>query len=76
MNDQQNAAPASATGLSMEDFLLLGLDAVAAIRPIRTKSGTIYGIFAANGEQIGAAPTRDIARASAIQNDLQPVDMH
>ena len=76
MNDFRNESTDTNTGLSPDDFLMLGMDAVAAIRPIRTKSGTIYGIFAADGQQLGTAPSREIAQATAIQNDLQPVDMH
>lgn len=76
MNDFRNETAVTGTGLSPDDFLLLGMDAVAAIRPIRTESGTTYGIFAADGQQLGTARSREIAQATAIQNGLHPVDMH
>ena len=63
--------------VSASDLALWGLDEVAYVRPITTENGRqAAGIFAANGEQIGAAPDEDIAAAAAIQEGLLPVWVH
>ncbi len=60
--------------VSASDLALWGMDEVAYVRPITTKDGQqVAGIFAANGEQIGAAPDEEIAAAAAIQEGLLPV---
>jgi hypothetical protein len=76
MNVNSEKALNSAVHISPEDLLQLGLNEIAAIRKIKSASGSVYGIFSATGEQLGAAPTRDIARAAAVQNNLQPVDIN
>jgi hypothetical protein len=76
MSVEANNSGASATGLSPEEFLQLGQDAVALIRPVSTKAGVIYGIFSATGEHLGTAQNRATARAAAIQHNLHPVDLH
>ena len=63
--------------VSASDLALWGMDEVAYVRPVTTEDGRqVAGIFAANGEQIGAAPDEDIAAAAAIQEGLQPVWVH
>lgn len=76
MSVEANNSGTAATGLSPEEFLQLGQDAVALIRPVTTKAGVIYGIFSATGEHLGTAQNRETAQATAIQNDLHPVDLH
>ena len=63
--------------VSASDLALWGMDEVAYVRPVTTEDGRqVAGIFAANGEQIGAAPDEDIAAAAAIQEGLLPVWVH
>ncbi len=63
-------------------FALLGAPTLAYIRPVSVpspegnESDSGWGIFAANGQQIGLTETRDLAFAIARQNDLEPVDAH
>ena len=35
-----------------------------------------FGVFAANGQQLGLMETPDLAWAAAIQNDLNPLSVH
>ena len=58
------------------ELIYLGLDEVAYIKPIVEEGENIFGIFAADGEQIGVAPEFDLARAMTIQSDLYPVNVH
>jgi hypothetical protein len=58
------------------DFIYLGLDEIAYIKQVIEEDENSYGIFAADGEQIGVAPEFEIARAMAIQNSLCPVCVH
>ena len=61
------------------DLIYLGLDEIAYIKPIPgegEEGEDIYGIFAADGEQIGMAPEFELARAMTIQSDLYPVNVH
>ena len=62
--------------LSNSDLFYLGLDELAYIKRIVENDENIFGIFAADGEQIGMAPELELARAMAIQNDLYPVNVH
>ena len=62
--------------LSNSDLIYLGLDELAYIKRIVEDDENIFGIFAADGEQIGMAPELELARAMAIQNDLYPVNVH
>lgn len=61
------------------DLMYLGLDEIAYIKPLPEEGEDgedIYGIFAADGEQIGMAPEFKLARAMTIQSDLYPVNVH
>lgn len=62
--------------LTPEAFAMLGAPELAYVRPVDTPTGEGFGIFAANGTQIGVAPARDLAFAAARQNDLEPVSVH
>ena len=61
---------------SNSDLIYLGLDELAYVKQIIEDGENIFGIFAADGEQIGMAPEFELARAMAIQSDLYPVNVH
>ena len=60
----------------VNDFVDLGLDEIAYVKKVDQDGRNFFGIFAADGEQIGIAPEFDLAWAAAIQNDLYPVNVH
>lgn len=61
--------------MTEETFANLGAPDLAYIRPVQTPEGLAWGIYAANGTQLGFAPERDLAFAAAVQNDLLPVSV-
>ena len=70
-------APIDLNGaLSNSDLIYLGLDELAYIKRIVEDDENTFGIYAADGEQIGMAPELELARAMVIQNDLYPVNVH
>lgn len=77
-DDVFDAAGASAgeAPLSARDLALWGLNEIAYIRPVELDGRRVSGIFAADGEQIGAAPDAATAAAAAIQEGLTPVWVH
>ena len=63
--------------LSSEQFALIGMQEVAYIKPVPLpESAKGYGIFAADGRQLGVAPSMDLAQALIRQNELEPVLAH
>ncbi len=58
------------------EFIYLGLDEIAYIKPVVENGEHAFGIFAADGEQIGEAPDYKLACAISVQNDLYPVSVH
>jgi hypothetical protein len=62
--------------LSPQDFALVGMQQVAYIKPTVVNGVTGFSIHAADGTQIGMAPSRDIAFAAVKQHELEPVSMH
>lgn len=62
--------------LSGQDLAALGLTEVAYVKGIVVDGRTAYAIFAANGQPLGQAATRDVAFATVRQNDLDPVSAH
>jgi hypothetical protein len=61
--------------MTEETFANLGAPDLAYIRPVQTPEGVAWGIYAANGTQLGFAPERDLAFAAAVQNELLPVSV-
>jgi hypothetical protein len=62
--------------ISPEAFAMLGAPTLAYVRPIEIEGVAAWGVFAANGQQIGAADNREVALAAARQNDFEPVNVH
>ena len=62
--------------ITAQEFALLGLQDVAYIRALSVNDQLVYGIFAANGSQMGVLPDRDVAFAAVRQQDLEPVSVH
>ncbi|HUN50000.1 MAG TPA: DUF1150 family protein [Candidatus Sulfotelmatobacter sp.] len=66
----------NAARISPEAFAMLGVPTLAYVRPIEVDGVAAWGVFAANGQQIGAAADREVALAAARQNDFEPVNVH
>ncbi len=62
---------------SAEDFAGWGLGETAYVRQsVDTDGKEVWGIFRADGQALGAAPSRDIAFAAIRQYDLEPLSTH
>ena len=59
--------------LSPQDFAMIGMQQLAYIKPTVVNGVTGYSIHAADGTQIGMAPSWDIAFAAVKQHELEPV---
>jgi hypothetical protein len=63
--------------MSGSDFAAWGMPEVAFVKKIVVEGGgNGWSIHAADGSQMGLAPTRDLAFAAIRQNDLAPVSVH
>ena len=61
--------------MSPQDFALVGMQQLAYIKPTVVNGVTGFSIHAADGTQIGMAPSRDIAFAAVTQHELEPVSL-
>ena len=59
--------------LSPQDFAMIGMQHLAYIKPTAVNGVSGYSIHAADGTQIGMAPSWDIAFAAVKQHELEPV---
>jgi hypothetical protein len=55
---------------------MIGLQQLAYVKPTVVNGVTGFSIHAADGTQIGMAPSRDIAFAAVKQHELEPVSLH
>jgi hypothetical protein len=62
--------------ISLADLAALGLQGVAYMKPVVIDEAAAYAVFAADGTQIGALPTREAALAAMRENGLEPVSLH
>jgi hypothetical protein len=80
MVDVKNPASPGANSalrrITPEALAILGAPDMAFVRPLPTPEGAAFGIFSADGTQLGQAPTREVAMAVARQHDLEPVSVH
>ncbi len=61
--------------MSPQDFALVGMQQLAYIKPTVVNGVMGFSIHAADGTQIGMAPSRDIAFAAVTQHELEPVSL-
>ncbi|MEK9967962.1 MAG: DUF1150 family protein [Ferrovibrio sp.] len=74
-HDRKPEVPRPHPPMTEETFANLGAPDLAYVRPVSTTEGPAWGIYAANGTQLGFAPDRALAFAAAVQNDLMPVSV-
>ena len=65
-------------GLSPKDFLKIGIDEIAYVRPLAVRGAVkpAYGVYAADGTQLSVLDSMDMAIATMRHNDLLPVTLH
>lgn len=62
--------------MSPQDFAMVGMQQLAYVKPAVVNGVTGFSIHAADGTQIGLAPSRDIAFAAVRQHELEPLSLH
>jgi hypothetical protein len=62
--------------ISLAELAALGLQGVAYMKPVVIDETPAFAVFAADGTQIGALPTREAALAAMRENGLEPVSLH
>ena len=62
--------------MSQSDFANWGLPQLAFIKRIMVDDAVGWSIHAADGTQVGLAPSRDLAFAAVRQHELEPLSVH
>jgi hypothetical protein len=79
MNDShENTVRSMLAGLTPKDFLKIGMDEIAYVRPLAVLgvAKPVYGVYAADGTQLSVLDSMDMAIATMRHNDLLPVTLH
>ncbi len=58
------------------DFMLLGIEQMAYVKPVEVDGHTVFAVHAADGTEIAMLAQRDLAFATVRQHDLEPVSVH
>ena len=66
----------STTQISRQDLLMLGLNSVAYVKPVKVDGRRAYAIHAADGTKVSIMADHDVAFATIRQNNLEPVSVH
>lgn len=75
-DNHQNHAAEIARALTPEAFAMLGAPQLAYVAPVATEQGHGFGLHAANGNLLAVLRSRELAFATARQNDLEAVSVH
>ncbi|MEZ5647865.1 MAG: DUF1150 family protein [Alphaproteobacteria bacterium] len=62
--------------MNPKDFAALGMPGLAYVRRVATDGTVVWIIHAADGTQLGIAPSHELAVAAIRQNDLEPISLH
>ncbi len=62
--------------ISTRDFVTLGVENVAFVKPVEADGTTAYSIHAADGTEMGLVSDREVAFAAVRQHDLEPLSVH
>ncbi len=63
-------------GISPQDFLRLGVQQIAYIRPVIVNQAPAWSLHAADGTALAVEGTQGKAEFLARQNDLEPMLLH
>lgn len=62
--------------LSPQELGLLGIEAVAYVKPVFVEGVAAFAVHAADGSQIAIVLTREAAQAIVQRNGMVPVSVH
>lgn len=78
-NSQENNVRDFLRGLSSHDFLRIGMNEIAYVRPFSVNGAVegdekqAFAVYAADGTQLSVLDSMDMAMATLRHNDLVPV---
>jgi hypothetical protein len=76
MNDEVSRSASPARTMSAADLAIWGMPDVAFIKRVAVNDEITWTIHAADGTQMGVAPSRDLAFAAVKQHELEPLSVH
>ena len=62
--------------ITPRDLALLGLQDIAYVKPVHVRGIESYAIHAADGSEMAVVPSRELADATILENNLAPVSVH
>ncbi len=62
--------------ISQQDLMALGVSDFAYVKPITVEGQNLFAVYAADGTQVTVLPTREVAIATILRHDLEPVSIH
>ncbi len=77
MTDTQDDILDQVRQITPEALAGVGGSALAYVRPVQIDGGqTAFSIFSASGQQMGVAPSRELAFITVRQHEMSPVSVH
>lgn len=76
MDDEANRGFTPQRDMSAADLAIWGMPDVAFIKRVVLNDEITWTIHAADGTQMGIAPSRDLAFAAVKQHELEPFSVH
>ena len=62
--------------LSPQDFLLLGVNDIAYVKPGEVDGKDVFLVFSADGTQMATMANREVAFAAVRQNGMEALSVH
>jgi hypothetical protein len=62
--------------ISQQDLMALGVSDLAYVKPVEIEGESLFAVFTADGTQVTVLPTREVAIATILRHDLEPVSIH
>jgi hypothetical protein len=62
--------------LPSQEFVALGMEHLAYIKPVTVNDHLAYAVHAADGTPMAVMDDRAVAQAAVRQHDLEPVSVH
>lgn len=77
MDEKQENVRDVLKALSSQDFLNVGVDQIAYIRPVMMgQKDSVYSVHAADGTQLSVMESYETAMAAVKHNDMHAVTVH
>ena len=71
-----NTNPTTPQTIDTRDFVALGLNDIAYVRPDEVEGREVFAVHAADGTQMAYFADREVAFAAVRSHDMEPVSVH